>query len=133
MRVRSFEVFRHITGWMFAFTILVLWIESAVAESITVRVVSASPAKPVDGHSSIYVTLDSDSQRDLARFTTAHVSQDIEVRSGGKLLMKVRLRTPLLASMQIVNFFGSEDVESLASRVRLDGKLEISVSEPLAR
>jgi hypothetical protein len=118
---------------MFAFAILALWIESAVAESITVRVVSASPAKPVNGHSSIYVTLDSDSQRDLARLTTAHVGQDIEVRSEGKLLMKVRLRTPLMAMMQIVDYFGSDDVESLASRVVLDGKLEISALGPPVR
>jgi preprotein translocase subunit SecD len=118
---------------MFALTILVLWIESAVAESITVRVVSASPAKPVGGHSSIYVTLDSDSQRDLARLTTAHVGQDIEVRSEGKLLMKARLRTPLCSIMQIVDYFGSDDAESLASRIVLDGKLEISALGPPAR
>jgi hypothetical protein len=89
MRVRGSEVFRHLTGWMLAFAILVFSIESAVAESITVRVVSTSPAKPVDGHSKINVTLDYDSAIDLARFTSAHVGQDIEVRSEGKLLMKV--------------------------------------------
>jgi hypothetical protein len=133
MRVRSSEVFRHLTRWMFAFTILVLWIESAVAESITVRVVSASPAKPVDGHSSIYVEVDHDSQRDLVQFTTARVGQDVEVRSEGRLLMKARLRTPLIVGMQIVDDFGSDDVESLASRVVLGGKLEISALGPQAR
>ena len=132
--VRSSRVFCHLTEWVFAFTFLVPWIESAAAESITVRVVSASPAKPVDGHSSIYVTLDSDSQRDLARFTAAHVGQDVEVRCEGKLLMKPRLRTALTGgSMQIVDDFGSDDVESLASGVVSHHELAISASGSPAR
>ena len=130
MKARGIEVFRHLTGWMLAFAILVLWIASAVAESITVRVVSASPAKPVDGHSSIYVEVDHDSQRALAQFTTAHVGQDIEVRSEGKLLMKARLRTPLIAGMQVVDYFGSDEAKVLASRVVLDGRLQISALGP---
>ena len=128
------SLFRHLTEWMFASTFLALWIEFAAAESITVRVVSASPAKPVDGHSSIYVTLDSDSRRDLARFTTAHVGQDVEVRCEGKLLMKPRLRTPLTGgSMQIVDDFGSDDVESLARGVVLHRELAISAAGPPSR
>jgi preprotein translocase subunit SecD len=134
MRVTSSKVFCHVTEWMFAFTFLVLSIESAVAESITVRVVSASPAQAVDGHSSIYVTLDADSARDLARFTTAHVGQAVEVRCEGKLLMKPRLRTALTGgSMQIVDYFGSDDVESLASDVVSHRQLAISASGPPAR
>jgi hypothetical protein len=44
--------------------------------------------------------------------------------------MKVRLQTPLKAGMQIVDVFGSDEVKTLASRVVLDGKLEISASGP---
>jgi hypothetical protein len=61
------------------------------------------------------------------------VGQDIEVRSEGKLLMKARLQTPMYVIMQIVDYFGSDDVASLARRVVLDGKLEISALGPPAR
>jgi len=54
--------------------------------------------------------------------------EDIEVRGEGKLLMKAGLRTPILGGriqIVIVGDFGADEVVSLASRLAMDGKIEI--------
>jgi len=120
--------FRHLIGWMFALAILVLWIASAVADPITLRVVAASPVYTAEGRPSFFIKVDDDGRRTLGQFTTEHVGEDIEFRSEGRLLMKTRLRTPISGSqiqIVIVGDFGSDEVVSLASRLAMDGKIEI--------
>jgi hypothetical protein len=85
-----------VVGWIFALAISVLWISSALADPITLRVIATVQGYNPDGRPSINVTVVDDGGRNLAQFTTAHVGEDIEVRSEGRLLMKARLSTALL-------------------------------------
>jgi hypothetical protein len=121
--------FRQLVGWMFAFAILVLWIPSAGAESITLRVVAATPLFTAEGRPSFYIELDDDAKRTLGQFTIEHVGEDIEVRSEGRLLMKARLLEPILGGVMQIGIFGDfnpDEVASLPSRLATDGKIEIN-------
>ena len=122
--------FRHLVAWTSALAIIVLWIAASAAEPITLRVAATSVGKPVDGHPTIYIELERDSQRVLGQFTTVHVGQVIEVRSEGRLLAKAQLRTPLFGPIQVGGGgdFGFDEVVSLASRIAMDGKIEIDAS-----
>jgi preprotein translocase subunit SecD len=91
------KVFCRVAGQIFALAILVLWVTSALANPLTLRVVEASP-----GHApgpAIIVRLDDDGRKALAQFTTEHVGEDVEFLAVGKVLMKARLQTPILSGI----------------------------------
>ena len=118
--------FRDRVGWILALAILVLWISSAVADPLTLRVVAASPGYTVEGRPSITVTLDDDGRQSLSQFTYKNVGKDIEVHGEGRLLMKARLRTALTGGqMQIVGTFGSDETANLADRLAIGGEIEV--------
>jgi preprotein translocase subunit SecD len=93
-------------------------------------VIAAVPGYNPEGRPSINVTVDDDGGRNLAQFTTAHVGEDIEVRSEGRLLMKARLSTALLGgNIVIISGVGPDENSSLARRLQRDGKIEVEASK----
>jgi hypothetical protein len=117
----------RLIGWMFAVAILALWVASAVADPVTLRMVAAAPGYTVEGRPSITITLDDDGLQTLSQFTYEHLGEDIEWRSEGRLLMKARLRTTITGGkIQVVGDFVSDETGSLASRLAIDGKIEVN-------
>ena len=125
------EICRHLIGRMLAVAVLLLCIATAAADPITLNVVEASPRGTNNGPPSIFITVDNDGARTLAQFTSKHVGEVIEVRSEGRLLEKARLRTPILGGqIEIGGSFGSDEVLSLASRLAMGGKIEVTATPP---
>ncbi len=62
-RCAGFGVFRHLVAWTFAIAILILWIASAVAAPITLRVVEISPVYAAEGRPSFFVKVDGNHKR----------------------------------------------------------------------
>ena len=116
---------KPLMGWMFATAILVLWVTSALADPLTLRVVEASPAHTL--HPSIFVRFDDEGRKALARFTTEHVGEDIEFLVAGKVLMKSRLQTPILGgALNIIGIFGANEIVDVANRLATEGRIEVN-------
>jgi hypothetical protein len=114
-------------GWIFALAILFLWISSALADPLTLRVVAASPGYSIEGRPSITVTLDDDGRQSLSQFTYKNVGKDVEIHGDGRLLMKARLRTPLTGGqVQIVGGLSADEAANLANRLAIAGKIEVN-------
>ena len=112
-------------GPMFATAILVLWVTSALADPLTLRVVEASPAHTL--HPSIFVRFDDEGRKAFAQFTTEHVGEDIEFLVAGKVLMKSRLQTPILGgALNIIGIFGANEIVDVANRLATEGRIEVN-------
>jgi len=117
------NVFCHFAGQIFALAILVLWVTSALADPLTLRVVEARPAHTPGP--SIIVRFDDDGRKALAQFTTEHVGEDIEFLVAGRLLTRVRLKTPILGGvLTIIGVFGANEIVDVANRLATDGRIE---------
>ena len=126
------KVFCHVVGLIFALAILALWVTSALADPLTLRVVEASPRfKP---EPFIIVRFDDDGRKALAQFTTEHVAEDIEILMAGRVLAKVRLRTPISAGvLTIIGLSGTGEIADVANRLVTDGRIELNAIEPPRR
>ena len=112
---------------MFALAVLVLWVAAALADPLTLRVVEASPGYTTERRPSITIRLDDEGRHTLAQFTIEHVGEDIEFLSEGRVLMKARLRTPITGGLFIiVGIFSYDEIVHLASRLAIDGKIEVN-------
>jgi hypothetical protein len=72
--------FRHFVAWTFALAILVLWVASALAASITLRVVPASPGYTPEGRPSNTVKIN-DEGRSTFLLSNAALSTAVESRT----------------------------------------------------
>ena len=119
------KVFCHVVGPIFALALLALWVTSALADPLTLRVVEALPRfKP---EPFIIVRFDDDGRKALAKFTTEHVGEDIEILMAGSVLTKVRLRTPISAgALTIIGLSGAGEIADVANRLATDGRIELN-------
>jgi hypothetical protein len=119
------KVFCHVAGQIFALAILVLWVTSALADPLILRVVEASPGRAPDP--AVIVRLDDDGRKALAQFTTEHVGENIEFLASGKVLDKVRLQTPIFGGIIIIGAgFDPGEIVEVANRLATDGRIEVN-------
>jgi hypothetical protein len=117
------KVFSHVTGQIFALAILVLWVTSALADPLTLRVVEASP-----GHApgpAVIVRLDDDGWKAFAQFTTEHVGEVVEVLLAGRVLMASRVDTPMFGGI-IPILVGDDEIVEVANRLATEGRIEVN-------
>jgi SecDF, P1 head subdomain len=117
------KVFCHAAGQIFALAILVLWVTSALADPLTLRVVEASP-----GHApgpAIIVRLDDDGRKAFAQFTTEHVGEVVEVLLAGRVLMAARLNEPMIGGI-IAIVVRADDIVEVANRIATEGRIEVN-------
>jgi hypothetical protein len=124
----SSRVFYCFVGQLFALAI-VLWIMSALADPLTLRVAEASPGYTPGP--SIIIRLDNDGRQAFAQFTTQHVGENIEFLKGGRVLMRARLRTPVLNGIiTFMGVFGADEITDVANRLATDGRIEVNALGP---
>jgi preprotein translocase subunit SecD len=119
------KVFCHVVGQIIALAILALWVTSALADSVTLRVVEASPrfkTMPL-----IVVRFDDDGRKALAKFTTEHVGEDVEFLAAGRVLLKTTVHEPLSTDViSIVGVFGADEIAEIANRIAAEGRVELN-------
>jgi len=107
---------------IFAPAILALWVASALADPLTLRVVEATPrrtAPPV-----IIVRFDADGRKAFAQFTAEHVGERMDWLVAGRVLFPGELlREPILGG--VMNFFFTADeIVEVANRLQTEARIE---------
>lgn len=116
--------FRRLLGAGLA---LLIAIVAAEAEPLIVPVASARAEIREAGRPSLHITLNREGQRLFGDFTTRNVGRNIEVRFNGRVLTRIRLRTPILGNeLRIGEALSFEEAKALAAELSLgDQKLEV--------